>query len=112
MTTTASTAAPLTLAQVTEALQAANAAPFTPSRASGCGRAYVVMTCGKDSLKLVVKACKALGLMYLAKAYGTAGKAIYIGYDNADGKALGKSKVFAAVLNERGLPCYDDAASD
>lgn len=98
--------------QITEAVHLANTAPYAPAPAGGCGRAYVILTGPKEQIKLVVKACTALGLMFLKKAYGTAGNAIYIGYDNADGRALGKSEAFAQALNEHGVPCYADAVSD
>lgn len=98
--------------EIKEALIAANAAPYTPGRGYGCGRAYVVLSCAKADVKLVEAACKDLGLMYLKDAYGTSGKAIYIGYDNADGKALAKSEAFAKELNARGISCYSDAVSD
>ena len=102
-----------TLAEVTAALQAANQVSFTPaSRTGGCGRAYVVISAPKDVVKLVSKACQELGLMFLKSAYGTSGNAIYIGYDNADGRALAKSDAFAKVLSERGISCYADAVAD
>jgi len=66
----------------------------------------------KKLAKTVKAACEQLGLRYLPKAYGVGDRAIYVGYDNADGKALAKSEVFARVLNERGIQCYADAASD
>jgi hypothetical protein len=97
---------------VYEALCAAHAAPFTPARPSGCGRAYVCVTADKATVKAVAAACKRLGLRFLSKAYGSGCNAIYIGYDNCDGRALGKSEAFAAVLNERGIPAYADAVGD
>jgi len=100
------------MVEIVEALKAANAAPYTPARASGCGRAYVVVSAPKPELKLIAAACKEVGLMFLKEAYGTTGNAIYIGYDNADGRALGKSDAFAKVLNERGIRCYTDAVAD
>jgi hypothetical protein len=99
-------------AGVKAALVAANAAPFTAGRGYGCGRAYVCLTGPKDEIKRVAAACKQLGLMFLKKAYGTSGNAIYMGYDNADGKALAKSEAFANVLNVRGIKCYADAVGD
>lgn len=101
-------------ATVLKALVEANAAPFAPARISGCGRAYVcVGGLDKAGTKVLAEACKALGLLFNPKGhYGVGRCSIYIGYDNADGRALGKSKVFAQVLNQHGIPAYDDAASD
>jgi len=102
-----------------QALLVAHQEPYQPQRASGCGRAYVVLTGiakgkgRKATLKLYEDACKSLGLLFLKEAYGV-GKipCIYIGYDNCDGKALAKSVVFAAKLREQGIPCYDEAVAD
>ncbi len=102
----------MTKTEIFDAVKAAHAAQFTPAPASGCGRAYVVLACGAAERRAVATACKALGLMYLPKAYGTAGAAIYMGYDNADGRALGKARAFAAALKDRGIACYDDAVGD
>jgi hypothetical protein len=106
-------------AQLVAALNVANAAPFQPARTSGCGRAYVcVMGVGdnkkenKAYMKLVAAACKEVGLMFLDKNYGAGGNAIYMGYDNADGRALGRAAAFAKALNAAGVRCYEDAAQD
>lgn len=115
----------MTNQEIVSALQTANQAPFTAQRASGCGRAYVVISVDKKLadgsrnkdrakfLKAFEAACKELGLLYLKETYGV-GKvpSIYIGYDNCDGKALAKSEAFAASLKASGIPCYADAASD
>lgn len=106
--------AQMTETNVLDALRAAQAAPSTPARISGCGRAYVcVGTSDKALVKALASACKTLGLLFDAKGhYGVGRNSIYIGYDNADGRALGRSKVFAEVLNKHGIPAYDDAAAD
>lgn len=102
--------------QVLEALKDANAAPFAPKvgPCGGCGRAYVcVRVNDRETLASLAKACKALGLIYSRKGlYGTGRNAIYIGYDNADGRALAKSEAFAATLTAHGLPAYSDAVVD
>jgi len=101
------------LTEVTSALSAAMAAPFTPARASGCGRAYVCISSSDRALVNAVKtACKNLGLIFTPNGYGVGRNAIYIGYDNADGRALARSKAVSDVLNAHGIPAYDDAASD
>lgn len=100
--------------QVLTALKAASEAPYTitPGPTGGCGRAYVCVSADKKTTNQVAAACKALGLTFLRKAYGTAGNAIYLGYDNADGRALARSKAFAAVLTQHGIPAYDEAVTD
>ncbi len=97
---------------LTEVVAKAASAPFEPFRASGCGRAYVVITADKPTVNAVSAACKKLGLMFLKKAYGTGNNAIYMGYDNCDGRALGKARAFATSLQASGIPCYDDAVGD
>ncbi|MDQ3170319.1 MAG: hypothetical protein M3Q55_09305 [Acidobacteriota bacterium] len=101
-------------AEVLAILRAAHAAPVAPVRASGCGRAYVcVSTSDKDLLKAVAVACKALGLLFERRGhYGTGSNSIYIGYDNCDGRAIGKSIAIAAALSAAGIPAYDDAVAD
>ncbi len=103
---------PLSKSQVLAALKAAQAAPFTPERPTGCGRAYVIVRGDRATINTVAAGCKTLGLMFLRKAYGTSGNAIYIGYDNADGRALAKAKAFAATLKVHGVDAYDDAVGD
>jgi hypothetical protein len=78
----------------------------------GCGRAYVCLTGDRKQVNAMSAACKAMGVTFLRKAYGTGGNAIYMGYDNADGKALARSEAVAATLNELGVRCYSDAVGD
>lgn len=97
------------------ALTAAFASPFTVKHGptGGCGRAYVCLTgLDRKASAAVTAAAKTLGVLFLKKAYGTTGNALYIGYDNADGKALAKSEAVAAALNAAGVPCYADAVGD
>lgn len=106
-----------TKAEIVAALRLANSAPFTPVRASGCGRAYVCLAHiqGKGSRTILddfEAACKEVGLLFTRKTYGAGNNVIYIGYDNCDGKALGKSLAVADALNAAGIPCYQDAAQD
>jgi len=104
----------MTKDQVLTALSAALEAKFVPAPPSGCGRAYVCISHGADkaTLKEIAKACKELRLIFQTKGYGVGNNAIYIGYDNADGRAIGRSKAFAQVLSEHGISAYPDAASD
>lgn len=103
----------MTKEEVLKALQTANNAPYTPAPPSGCGRAYVCVQGDKDLLRFVAASCKKMGLLFERKGhYGTGSNSIYIGYDNADGRAIAKSKVFAETLKTFGIGAYDDAVAD
>jgi len=99
--------------EIVNAIQQGLAAPTTGTR-SGCGRAYVCLSKKSDrtTLKLFKEAAKAVGLLYLNKAYGVGDRAIYVGYDNADGRALAQAEAIAKNLRNLGLDVYDDAMSD
>ena len=87
-------------------------ATSTGSR-SGCGRAYVCLCkTDKKQVQEFKKAVEACGLRYLPKAYGVGNRAAYIGYDNADGRALAQAEAVASNLRKLGLDCYDDAMGD
>ena len=102
----------MTKAEWTKALSAAFAAPYTPKPVSGCGRAYVCLCGISKERRAVSAAAKTLGLTFLKDAYGTSGDALYIGYDNHDGHALGKADAVAERLKALGVRCYADAVSD
>lgn len=80
----------------------------------GCGRAYVCLSMSesKETLQAFRKAAEALGLRYLDRAYGVGRRAVYIGYDNADGRALAQAEAIAKNLRSIGVDCYDDAMGD
>lgn len=102
-----------TKADFETALKAANEATFVPARASGCGRAYLgFYDLSKPEKKALKAAAETLGLMFLKEAYGTSGNVLYVGYDNADGKALAKAEVMVKVLGEHGIKSYVDPVSD
>lgn len=88
-------------------------APSTGPRC-GCGRAYVCLSKKADraTLNLFKGAAEAAGLRYLSKAYGVGDRAVYVGYDNADGRALAQAEAIAKNLRALGLDVYDDAMSD
>ena len=106
----------MTKEKITEALRTAWLAPVVPKAGptGGCGRAYVCVSraIGRAGVNAVAAACKKLGIMFLRKAYGTGGNAIYCGYDNADGRALAKSEAVAAALSAAGIPAYAEAVAD
>jgi len=122
MTTLTATVVPaaapaLSKAAVLAALEAAWAAPSTPVRSCGCGRAYVVVCGSRETVNAVAAAARTMTkrgtrVLFVRKNYGAAGNALHCGYDNADGRALGKAEAVAASLNAAGLRCYVDAASD
>lgn len=104
----------MTKTEIADALKSAMSAPFTPHAGPtcGCGRAYVCVSASRPEITAFAAACKALGLTFLRKAYGTGGNALYVGYDNADGRALARAKVIADELTKRGLRAYSDAVAD
>lgn len=110
--TTTTTAPALSRETVLEAIKAAKDAPYTVDRASGCGRVYVTVGGDRKTINAVAAACKALGLIFQRKAYYGLRNAIYVGYDNADGRALARGKVFAETLRARGISAYDEACAD
>lgn len=77
-----------------------------------CGRAYVFVGYGK--LTKGMKAAKILekyGFMLTSRPYGT-GLYIYVGYDNADGYAMGKAEMIAAEFKKVGIAAGADGDSD
>lgn len=80
----------------------------------GCGRAYVCISSAVDrkTLNLIKTSVSQCGLRYLNKAYGVGNRAIYIGYDNADGRALAQAEAIAKNLRDIGIDCYEDAQGD
>jgi hypothetical protein len=98
--------------EILSALSAAWAAPVTPQAASGCGRAYVCVSGDKATVTAFAAAAKKLGLLFLRKAYGTSGNALYVGYDNGAGRELAKAEAVAASLKAAGLSAYADAVGD
>lgn len=102
-----------TLNEMIQQIQKGLLAQSTGTR-SGCGRAYVCLstTESKETLNNFRKAMESLGLRYLDKAYGVGRRAVYIGYDNADGIALSQAEEIARNLRSIGVDCYDDAQGD
>lgn len=114
--------------QIKEAIQRGMSTyEFKPQR-GGCGRAYVCVGvdysafCSADS-KVLSKASKAiakhvseaateLGMRLQAKSYGVGDNALYIGYDNCDGKAWSQAVQVAKNLEELGIGAYEDGQGD
>lgn len=100
-------------ATVLAALVAAKAAPFTPGRPSGCGRAYVAISAAqREIVNAVAAGCKALGLIFQRKGHRGMRNVIYIGYDNGTARELARAQAFAASLSAAGIPAYDEAQED
>jgi len=83
------------------------------TRSWGCARIYVCLkTKDRKILNAFKKGCALAGVRYLKEAYGTAGKAAYIGYDNATGKEYAMGEKVAKNLNAIGVPVYSDAVEN
>jgi len=81
-------------------------------RAYGCGRAYVcVFGLDKKEMRLLAKAAEQLGFLFQTTGYQVA-NALYVGYDNADGRALARAEVIANYLTAKGVQAYVEAVSD
>lgn len=103
----------LSKTEVVAAVTAAMAAPVAaPSRAYGCGRAYVCVSEDRATVNAVAAACRTLGVLFVRKNYGAGSNAIYCGYDNADGRATAKANAVQASLKAAGLRCYVDHGED
>lgn len=82
-------------------------------RGFGCGRAYVCLTkVPTKVLNAYKQGAERAGLRYIGKAYGAGDRAIYVGYDNSDGRALAQAKAIAEKIQALGLPAYYDGADD
>lgn len=94
---------------LTEAMTAAGAAPVTER--SGCGRVYVMLV-GTAHRAGISKASKASSIRYFGAGKGRYSFSLYVGYDNADGRALARGAAIARVLKDRGIDCYRDEVED
>ena len=90
-------------------LRNALAQPYSPARATGCGRVYVVIA--KPHRSGITAAAQKLGMRYLGSE-SQCPNALYIGYDNATGIELGKGAAIADALNAAGVACYRDEYGD
>ena len=92
--------------------QAANA-KSDAVRGYACARWYVrFYGLDRATRAALVKACKAHELTWLGRDSGRNKDAIYVGYDNADGKAQARAETMAATLKSHGLQCYADGEAD
>jgi len=96
------------VAILTEAFNAAAAAPR--ERGIGCGRIYVSVT--SEHAKGIAKAAKVLGKIYQKHSYYGTSNALYVGYDNCDGRALAQGTAVVKVLKAHDISCYRDECGD
>lgn len=82
----------------------------SPERGIGCGRVYVCVD--KAHASGIKKAAKDAGLIFEGRSHYGASNALYIGYDNCDGRALAKGTAMVAALNAKGIGCYRDEQGD
>lgn len=79
------------------------------TRSWGCARCYVTF-CGRLSTS-AERALVSAGFRVTPRP-GHKGRHIYIGYDNMTGHEYARAMAVAAVLNEAGVSCYEDADGD
>ena len=92
-------------------LKSALEAPVIPERPQGCGRIYVAVP-DKDAAKKVSAAAKKLGMDFQPRSYYGTRNALYIGYDNADGRTLARGTAVVAALKAVGISCHRDEHGD
>lgn len=85
-------------------------------RGLGCCRVYI--TFSEEDGKGIAKAAKALqkagmsSCIFQKKAYYGLSNALYVGYDNCDGKALAKATAMIAKLKEFGIVATREECGD
>jgi hypothetical protein len=91
-------------------LSSALSAPYSAERPSGCGRVYVCVS--KEHAKGIKAAAKKLGKIFQSSSHYGDKYALYVGYDNCDGKALGQGSAIVASLKSAGIPAYRNEHGD
>jgi hypothetical protein len=92
-----------------EALEAAAAAPA--ERACGIGRVYVVIV-DREHTRGIATAAGKLGRIWQKKAHYGMTNALYVGYDNHDGKTMAQGTAIVATLAKYGIKAYRDEHGD
>lgn len=97
---------------VLEAVQAAFAVAVQPKTGAfgGCGRVYVCVP--KEHATAVAAAAKKLGVIFQRKGHYGLSNTLYVGYDNADGRALAKGEAIAESLTKAGIRAYHEVCAD
>jgi hypothetical protein len=93
-----------------QVLQSAFDAPVTMERGVGCGRIYVVVD--KEHAKGISTAAKKLGKIFQRTAHYGMKNALYVGYDNCDGRALSRGTKIVETLRAAGIGCHRDEHGD
>lgn len=96
---------------VIAAIDAAFHQSLAPERGIGCCRVYVCIR-DKEAAKLVAKAAKVRGKIYQKKAHYGLREALYVGYDNCDGRALATGTALVAALKAVGIAAYREEGAD
>lgn len=96
---------------IAEQIQSGKAVYERVEQRGGCGRVYVCICGDRKTKNAVKKAAKSLGMIYQTKGYGV-DNALYVGYDNADGKAWSQGEQIAKNLKLIGVECYVDGVGD
>lgn len=91
-------------------LQSALSKPVIAERSQGACRVYVSV--GAEHAKKMAAAAKKLNKDFQKKTYYGTSNAIYIGYDNFDGKALAQGAAVVEALQAAGIQCYRDEQGD
>ncbi|MCS7316836.1 MAG: hypothetical protein NZZ41_00740 [Candidatus Dojkabacteria bacterium] len=81
-------------------------------RVIGCCRVYVSVNVPKDQVRLLSKACKKHNLIFQKKSYYKDINAIYIGYDNCDGIALGRAEHLVQLFRDNNIAAVMNAHGD
>lgn len=82
-----------------------------PERPIGCCRVYVVIT-DPDAAKAMPKIAKKGNYIFQKKAHYGMRNALYIGYDNCDGRSLARGTVVVNALKHIGIDCYREEHGD
>lgn len=96
------------------AIDAAIAKRTAPAvRTSGCGRAYVrFFNLTRAQRTALRKRCEVEGWRWLGADSGRNKDSIYVGYDNADGIALGQAQAMTGAFKAHGYECCHDGEDD
>ena len=91
-------------------LNEATKSHIEPERPLGIGRIYVVVD--KAHARGIGAAAKKLGLIFQMKAHYGMKNALYVGYDNHDGRALARGTRVVEMLKAHGIGAYREEQGD
>jgi hypothetical protein len=100
--------------QVFEVVKSAFEMKVAPKQGAfgGCGRVYISVCGDRAVINAVSAAAKKLGIIFQRKAAYGMRNALYVGYDNADGRAMARGEAIAEYLKANGIVAYMDAHGD